>query len=116
MGCSLMLKKKKLVRVQLIEFPAARLVIHVTPDRYEDFEIGIKLHRLFMKIHLLILKPADHPLVDSFPSFERSTMQTRSDKKAQLISSAVEAKQPPGFLIDEPGACGREIVTVGCQD
>jgi len=44
----------KLIRDQLIEFPAARFVVDMTACRDQEFGIGIKSHWLFMKILLTI--------------------------------------------------------------
>src|SRR3954453_13101186 len=82
----------------------------------QQFVSSVVLHRLFTKITLTVLKPADHPLIDLFAGFEWSSMRAASDEKAQLILSAVKAEPTAGFVIDKPGPGRREIVAVGSQD
>ncbi len=88
----------------------------ITAFCYQEFVVVVEFHRLFMKVTFTVLEPADHPFIDLFPSFERSAVWAPSDKKAQLVLSAVKAEPAAGFFIDEPGPRRREIITFGRQD
>src|SRR6266446_9383385 len=64
----------KFVQNQLMEFSAVRFVVDMARRCDEKFVIGIEFHGLLMKITLTVLEPADHPLIDFFPSFQWSAM------------------------------------------
>src|SRR5260370_39262565 len=91
----------KFVQDQLIKFPAAGFVLDITAFCYQEFVVVVEFHRLFMKVTFTVLEPADHPFVDLFPSFEWSAVWAPSDKKAQLVLSAVESEPAAGFFAEQ---------------
>src|SRR5438477_12603308 len=103
----------KIVQDQLIELAASRLIVNVTAPGDKKLVVGIQLHRPFVRITLTVFQPANHPLVDGFPTHKGSAMPTRSDEEAYLVLSAVKLVPTSGFLIDKLRPRRREAVLPG---
>src|SRR6266550_2600236 len=114
--CSLPFPGAKIVKDQLIDFPATWFILDVAARCYQKFEVRIEVYRLFVKITLAVFEPANHPFIDGFSSLERHAVRSRPDEKAHLVFSAVEAVPMSGLLIHWLGGIGREEVTLGRQN
>src|SRR3954454_4967798 len=99
-----------------MELAAGGLVVDMTGRCDEEFLRGVEIHRLFAGIAAAVLEPADHPVVNGLPGFEWRAVRSAADEVAQLVFGPVERKPAAGFVIDEPGAGGREIVTLRGED
>ena len=74
--------------------------------------VGIHLQGLFVEVPLAVFKPANHPLIDGFPTDDGHAVPTRSHQETYIVLGFIYGVPLPSFLVDELDSLVDKVVLI----